>query len=148
MSYTFKPMTVADYEEAVALWKITEGVGLSESDSPEAIALYLERNPGLSLAARDADDRLAGAILAGHDGRRGYLYHLAVAEGHRRRRVGITLVEKCLAALKAMGIPRCNIFIYADNEEGKKFWRRHGWEQRDELRLMQNFTGGDPAKPH
>jgi N-acetylglutamate synthase len=146
MDYTIKPMSGTDYAEAMALWKKTEGVGLNESDSEPAIVRYLERNPGLSLVARDADGKMAGAILAGHDGRRGYLYHLAVEPAHRRQGVGITLVERCLAALKAIGIPRCNIIVYADNEEGKKFWRRHGWEERHEMRLMQKQTGGNRVR--
>ena len=145
MDISIKPMTLTDYDEAIALWKSSEGIGLNESDTRPAIALFLERNPGLSLVARDGGGRLVGAVITGHDGRRGYLYHLAVAASHRRRGIGLRLVNECLVALKKLGIPRCNIFVYADNEEGKKFWKLHNWQERPQMRMMHVRTDGGPV---
>jgi ribosomal protein S18 acetylase RimI-like enzyme len=142
MEFRIKVMTMQDYPAAVRLWRTTEGIGLSESDSKRSVALYLKRNRGLSLVARAKDGRLVAAVLCGHDGRRGYLYHLVVAKEHRLKGLGIELVRRCLTRLAKLGISRCNIFVYADNEEGKRFWEKHGWEQRDDLRMMQTWTGG------
>lgn len=139
--HILQPMRIEDFDDATALWKKSpEGVGLSESDSRESIAIFLQRNPGLSFVARDESGELIGAVLCGHDGRRACLYHLAVAETHRRQGIGTTLIEACLAQLRAQGIHRCNIFVYADNEAGKAFWLRHGWKERSELRMMQTST--------
>ena len=69
-------MTMADYPAVRSLWERTEGMGLNESDTPEAIAMFLERNPGLSLVIDSPDGEIVGAVLCGHDGRRGYLHHL------------------------------------------------------------------------
>src|SRR5580692_3692620 len=99
MNCTIEPMTIADFDDVTALWQKTEGVGLNESDTREAIAIFLERNPGLSLIARDGRRKIIGAVLCGHDGRRGYLHHLAVASEHRRQGIGKTLVEACLSKL-------------------------------------------------
>jgi len=132
---------ISDYDAVLALWQGTKGVGLNESDTRPAIMAYLQRNPRLSLVA-EADGQIVGAILCGHDGRRGYLHHLAVSKPHRRCGLGRRLVETCLANLRQAGIPKCNIFIFADNAEGMKFWARTGWRLRKELRLMQVQLGG------
>jgi N-acetylglutamate synthase len=134
---------LADYPAVLALWRRSEGLGLNESDSREAISAYLRRNPRLSLVA-ERNGRLVGALLGGHDGRRGYLHHLAVARRQRRLGVGRRLVEECLARLARLGIPRVNIFVYADNAAGRRFWRRTGWILRRDLRLMQYRLGHQP----
>jgi ribosomal protein S18 acetylase RimI-like enzyme len=131
----FVPMTPADINEALALWTRTEGMGLRDVDSPEAIARYLARNPGCSYAVRD-EQKLAGVSLAGHDGRRGFLHHVAVAPAYRKQGVGRALVEHCLAALKEQGIFKCHLFVFQHNEEGKKFWERLGWQARTTVQPM------------
>jgi GNAT superfamily N-acetyltransferase len=65
------------------------------------------------------------------------LHHLAVAAEHRRQGIGKSLVDACLAKLGALGIQKCNIFLYADNAEGRVFWERHGWSERVDLRVLQ-----------
>ena len=130
---------LADYAAVFALWKKTEGIGLNESDTRAAIRRYLRHNPGLSLVAT-AGGRIVGAVLCGHDGRRGYLHHLAVARSWRRCGVGRSLVSACLDRLRAEGIPKCNLFLFASNLPGKAFWRRLGWSVRADLRLVQRRT--------
>lgn len=131
-----RAMTPADHNAVLALWQATEGIGLNESDTPEAIAAYLVRNPGFSLVA-EIEGVIVGALLGGHDGRRGYLHHLAVASLHRRRGLGRALVGESLARLHAQGITKCNIFLYANNAAGRAFWLREGWAPREDLFLVQ-----------
>jgi putative acetyltransferase len=126
-----------DYAAAYALWEATEGVGLNESDTAPAIAAFLDRNAGLSAVAVTADGELVGAVLCGHDGRRGYLHHLAVARPFRRRGVAGALLDHCFAALAAAAIPKCNIYLDADNAPGQAFWLHNGWQVRENLRLVQ-----------
>jgi ribosomal protein S18 acetylase RimI-like enzyme len=127
---------IEDFDAVLALWRRTEGVGLNESDTRPAIAAYLRRNRGLSFVA-EIEGRIIGAVLCGHDGRRGYLHHLAVSKRHRGRGIGRQLVNACLAKLRKAGIQKCNIFIFANNSEGIKFWSHNDWNLRTELRLMQ-----------
>jgi ribosomal protein S18 acetylase RimI-like enzyme len=134
--HVIRPMAIDDYDVVLALWEASEGVGLGESDTRPAIASYLDRNRGLSLIAED-DRGIAGAVLCGHDGRRGYLHHLAVAVSHRGRGLGRALVDACLDGLRAQGIARCTIVVYADNADGEAFWTRTGWVGRGDLRVMQ-----------
>jgi len=139
--HRIRPLVIGDYAAVLALWSVTEGLGLNESDTPGAIASFLERNPGLSRVAVDTEGRVLGALLCGHDGRRGYLHHLAVARDQRRRGIGKALVESSLAALQALGIPKCNLFLFADNEEGRRFWLHNRWAARTDLVLIQRALG-------
>jgi putative acetyltransferase len=132
-------MTVEDYPDVIALWRSSEGLGLSDADEPGAIAAYLKRNPGLSLVAT-AGDEVVGAVLCGHDGRRGYLHHLAIARSHRGEGTGREIVSRCLNSLAAEGIRRCHIFVRAENESGQGFWRSVDWWPRPDLLVMTSDT--------
>lgn len=138
--YLAQSFTIGAYDEAIALWRASDGIGLNESDTREAIATFLDRNPGLSLVVRDPAGVLVAAVLCGHDGRRGYLHHLAVAAAHQRRGIGRAIVETCLGRLADQGIAKCNLFLYADNAAGRAFWLRHGWRTRDDLIVVQRAT--------
>ncbi len=134
------PMTMADYDEAIALWRVTEGMGLRPADERQHIARYLERNPGLSFVARD-DERLVGTVLCGHDGRRGYLQHLAVDRAYRRRGIGRALVQQVLEALRAIDINKCHLFVIKTNAPAIDFWQHIGWFVRDDIVTLSHFTG-------
>jgi N-acetylglutamate synthase len=130
-----REFTMQDYPAAYALWKESEGISLREADSPENIKYFLERNPGMSFVAYDGD-RLVGAALCGHDGRRGYLHHVAVAQLKRRIGIGSALVDRCLEKLQTCGIQRCHLFVEAGNHPGRAFWRRIGWFERTDLSMF------------
>lgn len=128
------PFHTGHYAAARALWDTTPGVGLSDADSPEGIATFLARNPGLSLVATDAGE-VVGTILCGHDGRRGLIHHLVVAESHRRQGVATRLLDAGRAGLRRAGIARSHLLVYATNDAGLAFWRRVGIE-RTEIALF------------
>ena len=119
-----------DYDGAIALWNGMEGVEICEGDSREEIAEYLKRNPGLSRVA-EADGKIVGVALCGHDGRRGWIYHLAVAQTHRRQKVGKLLLDDCVEGLRKVGLKRAIILVAGDNPAGHQFWLRNGWEDID-----------------
>ncbi len=131
-----RPMAADDYDGVLALWRRTPGVGLGVGDEREAVVASLERNPGLSLVAVRGET-LVGAVLCGHDGRRGSINHLAVVPQERGHGVGRDLVDRCLEGLRAAGIGKCNIVVFGDNAEGQAFWRATGWTARDDLQVMQ-----------
>ena len=122
-----RPMIETDLPAARQLWAEAAGVELAEGDTLEELREYLRRNPGMSFVAT-IEDRVVGAVLAGHDGRRGFLYHLAVAREQQRASIGRTLVAHSLTALKAGRIVRVLILVSRDNELGQKFWSKQGWE--------------------
>ena len=126
-------MTIEDYDAVYDLWLHTPGMGLNTADdSREGIAAYLRRNPTTCFTAKEGD-RLLGAILAGHDGRRGYISHTAVREDAQRQGVGTALVEAVLEALQAEGIRKVALVVFARNEKGNAFWEKLGFTWRDDL---------------
>jgi ribosomal protein S18 acetylase RimI-like enzyme len=129
-------LTIKNCEEVLTLWESSEGVGLdSDTDTKERIWIYLQRNPGLSFAAFEKG-KLIGAVLCGQDGRRGYLQHLTVAEAYRNKGIGTALVDKVILKLWMLGIRKCNIFVFADNLAGQEFWKKNGWVERTDLKVM------------
>jgi ribosomal protein S18 acetylase RimI-like enzyme len=126
---------IDSYDEVLALWEQCEGVGLSDADSRESIQTYLNRNPGMSFVAT-ADGRVVGAILAGHDGRRGYIHHLAVHPACRRHGLGRELVDRAISVLGSAGIQRAHIFIFNSNADGIAFWKSVGWTPRDDIGVI------------
>jgi N-acetylglutamate synthase len=118
---------IADYDAAVQLWTGVEGVEVAEGDSKEDLVSYLSRNPGLSRVAEDGA-KVVGAVLCGHDGRRGLIYHLAIEPAYQDRALGRRLVQECLEGLRSAGIKRALILVAADNSRGRSFWRGCGWE--------------------
>ncbi|HEY8835344.1 MAG TPA: GNAT family N-acetyltransferase [Chthoniobacterales bacterium] len=127
---TTREFVMADYDQAVALWANIEGVEICEGDSRKEISEYLKRNPGLSRVV-EVDGVMVGAALCGHDGRRGWIYHLAVAQEHRGHGVGKLLVEDCVDGLRKAGLRRAIILVAGDNSTGHQFWLRNGWENID-----------------
>lgn len=128
-----REMTIADYEELFHLWTSTEGMGLrSLDDSKEGIAAFLKRNPHTNFVAL-AGGRIIGAILCGHDGRRGYIYHTVVKSDYRNQGIGTQLIKAAAAALQKEGITRVCLNVMETNEQGKTFWKNRGWEKKDFL---------------
>lgn len=121
-------MAHTDYPAVLALWRSTEGVEIAEGDTESEIYQYLERNPGLSRVVIH-QGILAGAVLCGHDGRRGLLYHLSLKKELRGQGLGQRLVNECLEGLRLAGIKRVLILVDQSNDEGRKFWDRQKFEE-------------------
>jgi N-acetylglutamate synthase len=116
-----------DYNAALQLWHRVEGLEIAEGDDKEGVAQFVARNPGLSRVAVDGTT-VVGVAMCGHDGRRGYIYHLAVDQTYRRDGVGKRLVQECLDGLRQVGIVRALILVANHNLVGAEFWKRAGWE--------------------
>jgi ribosomal protein S18 acetylase RimI-like enzyme len=127
-SVTTREFVIEDYESAMGLWNCVEGVEICEGDSREEVAEYLKRNPRLSRVA-EAGGRIVGVAMCGHDGRRGWIYHLAVAPEYRGQKVGRRLLDDCVDGLRRAGLKRAIILVAGDNPGGRDFWLRNGWEE-------------------
>ena len=130
-----REMDIEDYPQLISLWSKTENIGISAADSADKLTGFLQRNPGLCFVVLD-DDKIIAAVLSGHDGRRGAIYHLAVDKKYRRQGHGKALLNHCMAAFASNGIERCHIHVYADNRSGLDFWQKNGWFSRPELVLL------------
>lgn len=126
-------MTMEDYDAIYSLWIHTPGMGLNDTDdSREGIEKYLRRNPTTSFVA-EQDGKLVGAILAGHDGRRGHISHTAVLPDCRRQGIARALVEHVMEAMDREGIHKVNLVVFRKNEVGNGFWEALGFTQRFDL---------------
>ena len=125
-------MKIEDYQEIYDLWNECEGMDINDIDeSEEGIGKYLERNPSTCFV-EERDGKIVGVIMAGHDGRRGTLHHLAVRKSWRRQGIGKALCAHALKALHDQGIKKSGLFIYNDNQVGLAFWKQEGFVSHDD----------------
>ena len=127
-----RPMKIEDYDEIFAMWQITTKRALSDADSRDNIGFYLNRNPGMSQVAL-VNGKIVGTVLCGHDGRRGFIHHMAVAEEYRRHNIAKRMAQTALDALEKDGIKKTHIFCYTNNNLGQSFWTALGWQKRDDV---------------
>lgn len=127
-----REMTIEDYEEVFELWQITSKKALSKADEKEKIETYLNRNKGMSQVTI-INNKIVGTVLAGDDGRRGFLYHQAVHPDHRKKGIGKKMVDKVKEKTKAKGIEKIWVFSYVENENAHVFWENYGFEKRDDF---------------
>jgi len=123
----------ADFPAVVALWdNVGPGMRVGRSDTPAEIAKKLQRDPDLFLVA-EVGSKIVGAVLGGFDGRRGMMYHLAVAADYRRMSVGTLLMEELERRLRMKGCLRYYLLVLKDNQEAINFYERRGWQRMDYL---------------
>lgn len=128
-----RAMEETDYEQVHNLWMKIKGFGIrSMDDSKESVSRFLQRNPGISVVAEEKG-KIVGAILCGHDGRRGCLYHVCVEEQYRLKGIGRAMVIYCMEALKKEKINKVSLIAFTENDMGNAFWKEIGWTKREDL---------------
>lgn len=135
MAIQLVPMTMDDYKNMIALWKSLPGIALSRADESGPLAAFIEKNGDTCFILKE-DATLIGTVLAGSDGRRGYIYHLAVDPKFQNRGLGRKLVRAALEALRKKGIQKSHLFVIKENLEGIRFWHHLGWDLRDDVLIM------------
>ena len=129
-----------DYKEAYALWLSCDGVGLNGIDDSESgITKFLLRNPNTCFVAK-MNEKIVGVILAGQDGRRGYIYHLAVAKECRGKGIAKELVTCAMESLENLGIKKAALVVFSNNEGGNQFWEKLGFTSREDLIYRNKMT--------
>lgn len=130
---TIRNMTIADYDAVYALWNSCAGMGLNDlDDSRNGIDVFLKRNPDTCFVA-EYDNQVVGAVMAGNDGRRGYIYHTAVHPQYRKRGIAGRLVDAAVRELKRQGIHKAALVVFDWNETGNQFWENRGFTVRNDL---------------
>ena len=133
MTANIRTMTLSDYDSVYQLWHNTPGMGLNTiDDSRKGIEKYLKRNPTTSFVA-EQDGRIVGVIMAGHDGRRGYIYHTAVQPEYIGHGIAAQLVGHAMAALDKEGISKAALVAFKSNDLGNGFWEHLGFTEREDL---------------
>ena len=128
-----RQFTMNDYKDVMNLWQRTEGMGLRAlDDSFEGIEKFLDRNPTTNFVY-SKDEKIVGAILCGHDGRRAYIYHAVVDSNYRGQRIGKELVDAVIDALRDIGINKSALVVFKNNTLGNGFWEHYGFKTREDL---------------
>ena len=132
-------MTMEDYDQVKELWNSIQRFGIrSMDDSRDGVARFLKRNPTTSVVAEE-DGKVVGAILCGHDGRRGCLYHVCVHKDYRMRGIGKSMVAFAMEALKKEEINKVSLIAFTKNDIGNAFWKEIAWTKREDLNYY-DFT--------
>ena len=130
---SIRVMSIDDYEGVYDLWIHTPGMGLNTTDdSKEGIKQYIKCNPTSSFVA-ECDGKIIGGIMAGHDGRRGFIHHTAVLPAYRKQGIARKLVDHAMEALEKEGIHKVSLVAFSKNEIGNAFWERMGFTSREDL---------------
>lgn len=128
-----RKMKIEDYEAVYGLWLSCKGMGLNTvDDSREGMERFLRRNPDTCFVA-EKDGVIVGAIIAGSDGRRGYIYHTAVSSDQRRQGIASKLVDAAMSALENIGITKAALVVFDRNADGNAFWEKSGFKVREDL---------------
>lgn len=134
-----RAMTLNDYEKVHDLWMKIKGFAIrSIDDSKEGVERFLNRNSGISVEAEE-DGKIIGAILCGHDGRRGCMYHVCVDPDYRLKGIGKSMVVFAMEALKKEKINKVSLIAFTKNDIGNAFWKEIGWTKREDLNYY-DFT--------
>lgn len=134
-----RAMALEDYENVHALWMKIKGFAIrSIDDSREGVERFLNRNPGISVVAEE-DGKIVGAILCGHDGRRGCMYHVCVDPDYRLKGIGKGMVVFAMEALRREKINKVSLIAFTQNDIGNAFWKEIGWTGRKDLNYY-DFT--------
>ena len=125
----------ADYESVYELWKsIEKGVHVGRSDTLVEIEKKIARDPELFLVA-EVEGTIIGSVIGGYDGRRGLIYHLAVAPSFRGRGIGSCLMDEVESRLRAKGCLKCYVLVVEGNIEAEQYYQQRGWQHMDTVRL-------------
>ena len=125
----------SDYGSVIELWKsIEKGVHLGRSDTLTEIEKKIGRDPDLFLVAV-SEGEVIGAVIGGFDGRRGLIYHLAIASTFRGCGIGSELMNEVEARLRAKGCIKCYLMVTLDNLEVAAYYEKRGWQHMDQVRL-------------
>jgi GNAT superfamily N-acetyltransferase len=134
-----REIRASDGDELRKLWT-SVGFG-SQGDDDRSLARMTRRNPGLLLVAT-VGGRIVGSALGGFDGRRGWLYHVATADDHRRQGVATKLVERIEASLADLGCPKVSVSGGDGRDAARAFWKARGYDLNPSRQFRKELEAG------
>jgi len=135
MDFLYSFMRIEDFDEIYKLWSSIQGLNLNKADEKESVSAYLLHNPNQSYVCK-LSNKIIGTIMCGNDGRRAFIYHLAVLPEYQRKGIATELVRLAIDMQKQLGIDKCAVFILNENVYGKNFWSNLGFSKVQEAETM------------
>ena len=129
--------TMRYYHEIIDLWK-RSGIEVGSSDTRDEIALMLKRNPDLFLIGKE-NGKVIAVVMGAFDGRRGYVHHLAIDPDYQKKKYGKMMMGELIKAFKIKKVHKVHLFIEKHNKEVADFYKKLGWDIRDDL-IMMSFV--------
>lgn len=133
---------LSDMELMLDLWEATPGLGIGKGDGKDSLKDFMRRNPSTCLVLR-INENIVGTVLGGFDGRRGYIYHLAVHPDYQGKGYGKVLLNQVISELKSLGALKIHLFVFSDNQPAAEFYRHLGWELRRDIQVFSWDTTRD-----
>lgn len=129
-----------DYSSVLELWKLA-GLTIRPGDERDDVRLKLQRDPELFLVA-EANGEIVGTVMGAWDGRRGWIYHLAVRPNQQRKRIGTTLLGEVENRLIAIGAKKVNAQVYSSNHRSLDFFKAAGYQAQPDLVMIGKYLRG------
>ena len=133
--YRVERAQLTDMGPMLDLWNATPGLGVGKGDGEDSLRDFMHRNPSTCLVLR-IDEDIVGTVLGGFDGRRGYIYHLAVHPDYQGKGYGKVLLNQVITELKFLGALKIHLFVFNDNQPATEFYRHLGWELRRDIQVF------------
>lgn len=136
-----RPYQEKDRQQVIQLW--ADVFRYTEAHNGPAVSLdrKLAQQDGLLFIA-ESEGRVLGTVMAGYDGHRGWIYSLAVAPEARGQGLGTALMCHAEAALSALGCPKINLQILADNQGVAAFYRKLGYSVEERVSMGKRLSSG------
>ncbi len=128
---------IEHYDEVAELWR-KAGIELGSSDSIDEVTRVLNRNPDLFLIGK-VQEKVIAVVMGAFDGRRGYVHHLAIDPDYQKKKYGKMMMDELIERFRKKKVHKIHLFIEKYNKEVVDFYRKLGWEVRDDL-IMMSFV--------
>lgn len=133
-AHSIRPF-IAEYEASIiALWELVFPDEAPWNRPSDMIARKKRVQPELFLVASEGA-LVIGTVMAGFDGVRGWVHHLAVHPEHRRKGLASELMRRAEAELKSMGCAKLNLQVRSTNLGVIEFYRSLGFDVEDRASL-------------
>jgi RimJ/RimL family protein N-acetyltransferase len=126
---------LSEYDDVAELWRAAELPPRPLFDNRTEIAKKLRRDPDLFLVALEGG-RIVGTVIGGWDGRRGWIYRMAVHPDCQRRGIGRALMAEVEGRLRSKGALAINAVYNETNVAASSFYEAIGYDHRDGVGVM------------
>jgi ribosomal protein S18 acetylase RimI-like enzyme len=126
-------------EQVVALWAGVFGYRDARNEPGLVIDRKVAAGDGLFLVAL-VGGRVAGTVMAGYDGHRGWIYSMAVLPGSRRTGIGTRLLERAEGELRRLGCVKINLQVFAHNEDARGFYLANGYRVEERVSMGKELS--------
>ncbi len=129
-----RPYQDQDREQVIDLWRACKLIRHQHNDPIKAIALKVSFQPELFLVGI-LEDKVVATVMAGFEGRRGWINYLGVSPDMQRLGLGKRIMQEAQIRLEKMGCPKINLQVRTSNKQVIDFYKSLGYMEDDVISL-------------